>query len=112
MKINEVEELNEIGASSLLRKLIRLFKKDNATVHPKPVEPPREGRLIGRGEIDPDTKKYVTTYDWVPGNTAYDKAIARKQFKAQVDTALNKADDVIAKGRTVLKPGLNGKSPH
>ena len=64
MKINEVEELNEIGASSLLRKLIRLFKKDNATVHPKPVQSSREGRLIGRGEIDPDTKKYVTTYTY------------------------------------------------
>ena len=112
MKINEVEELNEIGVSSLLRKLIRLVKKDKATVHPKPVEPPREGRFIGRGEIDPDTKKYVTTHDWVPGNTAYDKAIERKQFHSKVNTALDKADKVIATGRTVLKPGSNGKSPY
>ena len=112
MKINEVEELNEIGVSFLLRKLIKLIKGDKATVHPKPIEPPREGRFIGRGEIDPDTKKYVTTHDWVPGNTAYDKAIARKQLQSKVDTVLHKADKVIAKGRTVLKPGSNGKSPY
>ena len=38
MKINEVEELNEIGVSSLIRKLIKkLIKGDKATVHPKPI---------------------------------------------------------------------------